>query len=102
MGNRSKLSAVYPSDVSSEWISLVARVEWRSEHKAAQRPQAVIVASERREVEEEWRWVEGGQTAGGPLEAVWIVKDDEGRRYRLRCREGEDARVEIQCGPRGA
>lgn len=81
--------------MAAGWLPLVARVEWRSERKAGQRPLAVIVGSERRPVEEERRWVEGPQTAGTPLETVWIVNDDEGRRYRLRYREGQDARVEI-------
>lgn len=81
------------------WLPLIARVEWRSERKAGQRPQAVLVGSERREVEEEHHWVEGPQVAGAALETVWIVTDDEGRRYRLTWREGAEARVEIASAP---
>ncbi|MGV8042167.1 MAG: hypothetical protein AB2L07_19610 [Thermoanaerobaculaceae bacterium] len=81
------------------WLPLIARVEWRSERKAGQRPQAVLVGSERREVEEEHHWVEGPQVAGAALETVWIVTDDEGRRYRLRRREAGEATVEIDGSP---
>lgn len=89
---------VYATAMTSSWIPLVARVEWRSERKAVQRPMAVLVGDERRAVDEEQHWVEGPQVAGGPLQTVWIVTDDEGRRYRLRHREAGESRVEID-GP---
>lgn len=91
---------MYAACVVDQWLPLVARVEWRSERKVGERPRAVIVGSERREVEEERRWVEGPQVAGAPLEAVWVVNDDQGRRYRLRRRGGVEVRVEIQSDPR--
>jgi hypothetical protein len=77
------------------WMPLVARVEWRSERKTGQFPLAIVVGAERRPVEEQQHWVEGPQVAGRPIETVWIVTDDEGRRYRLRHREASEPRVEI-------
>lgn len=86
---------VYACLMPTLWLPLVARVEWRSERKAGQLPLAVIVGGECRPVDEEQHWVEGPPVAGGPIETVWIVTDDEGRRYRLRHREASEPRVEI-------
>lgn len=80
------------------WLPLVARVEWRSEREGRQRPQAVLVGGERRPVEEERHWVEGPAVAGAPLETVWIVADEAGRRYRLRSREGGETRIDVMDG----
>ncbi|HPC82750.1 MAG TPA: hypothetical protein P5234_05910 [Thermoanaerobaculaceae bacterium] len=77
------------------WVGLIARIEWRSECKAVERPLAVLVGNERREVEEERHWVEGPLEAGAPLETVWVVVDGQGRRYRLRHRATGETRVEI-------
>lgn len=77
------------------WVVLIAEVEWRSERKGRQRPQAVLVGGERRAVQEERHWVAGPPVAGAPVETVWIVADAAGRRYRLRCREGGETRIDV-------
>lgn len=69
-------------------MSLVARVEWRSEGRARTRPGAVHVGGERRVVLVEESIVEGPAEAGGILVRVFLVRDEAGRRYRITDRAG--------------
>ncbi len=69
-------------------MSLVARVEWRSEGRARTRPGAVHVGGERRVVVVEESVVEGAMEAGGALTRIFVVRDEEGRRYRITERAG--------------
>jgi hypothetical protein len=65
-------------------VALVARVEWRSEHRWAERPLALVHGGERTGVEVVDRWVEGPASAGEELIRCFIVTDGRGMRYRIR------------------
>ena len=81
----------------------MARIEWWSGARAAERPLAVVVAGDRREVEVERTWVEGGSVAGEPIRRMFIVLDAAGRRYRLTLHTNGTERVELALPPsRGA
>lgn len=78
------------------WLPLIARVLWRSEGKYASRPVALEVGGDRVGVKVERRWTEGPQEAGERLWSVYLLRDDTGRRMRVRVdREGRE-RVEIE------
>ena len=65
-------------------MPLLARVEWRSEGRAAERPTALVVGEERIEVEVVEHWVEGPAVAGGEVQHHFVVTDGQGREYRIR------------------
>jgi hypothetical protein len=76
-------------------MPLVARVEWRSEHRKLQQPAALVCGGERSDLEVERSWVEGPAVAGGPLVRVFIASDAAGRRVRIRAATGGRTTVEV-------
>jgi len=80
------------------WVTAIATVEWRSERHRTQRPEAVVLAGERFDVEAEGHWVEGPAVAGGPLATVFEVVAADGRRYRITARGDRPDRVEVHVG----
>jgi len=73
--------------VRSEWLSLVASVEWRSEYRGKERPVAITLGGLRVAVEVERTWIEGSTSAGQVSWRVFLVRDSEGRSFRIRASE---------------
>lgn len=76
-------------------MRVLARVEWRSERLAYERPVALWLGGERVEVEVEDEWQEGPAIAGGPVSSVFVVHDTAGRRLRVAVERGGSTRVEL-------
>lgn len=80
------------------WLPLLGRVEWMSETQPEERPRAVVVKGEWRPVETLETHKEGPAVAGGAVVTVFLARDAEGRRYRIRATGHAQARVEIEVG----
>ena len=80
------------------WVAMIARVEWRSEHRGRERPVALRVGAERLELSVEDAWVEGPASAGAALSFVFVARDARGRRVRITARSGSHDRVEVLAG----
>ncbi len=81
------------NDGDTTW--LVARVEWRSEGRWAERPVAVLLGGERVEVTVVDRWVDGPAIAGEEAHACFVVADEQGRTFRVRQSTGGRTTVEL-------
>ena len=68
----------------AEWLSVVAGVQWRSGYRGRERPIAITLGGLRVAVEVERMWIEGSTSAGQASWRVFLVRDSEGRSFRIR------------------
>lgn len=81
-----------------EWLPIVGRIVWRSEHHARSLPRAVVVGGESLEVEVVEAWLEGPVVAGDPIARVFVVLTADGRRLRLHADSRGSERIEAPVG----
>jgi hypothetical protein len=80
-------------------VSMLAAVavEWYAGGRGEERPIAIRVGGERRGLVVESSRVEGPAVAGGPARRVFVVRDGEGRSYRVTSpgEGGGETQIEI-------
>lgn len=68
-------------------LAVVAGVEWHAGSRGMEHPIAITLGRLRLPVEVERAWTEGPETAGRAEFRVYIVRDAEGRSFRIRAGE---------------
>jgi hypothetical protein len=84
--------------ISAGWVSLLATVEWYAGHRGLERPVAVTEGGARLEVTVESVSSVGPAAAGSPAWRVFIAKDGNGRRLRIRVDTEGHTHVEAESG----
>jgi hypothetical protein len=82
----------------TRWLPLVVEVEWYAGRRGFERPVAVTEGRVKLEVMVESVSSQGPADAGSPTWRVFIVRDSEGRRLRIRVDAEGRTMVEAEAG----
>jgi len=82
----------------TRWLPVVVEVEWYAGHRGFERPVAVTEGRARLEVMVESLSSQGPADAGSPTWRVFMVRDSEGRRLRIRVDADGRTLVEAEAG----
>ncbi len=80
------------------WLPLIAEIEWSEGGRGQERPQAVRCGGTRSGLRVERAWTAGPAEAGSPVWRMFLARDEQGRRLRIRVGGEGATRVEI-AGP---